>query len=290
MTKVKKVRKAKDLRNAPKRDFAFTLNNYTDAEIALLRASPHVRYCIFGKEVCPTTGTPHLQGYLQLRSLKQVVPATAAKIIGLTRAHFESIIKSEWSNVKYSSKDGNVTEWGTRIGQGHRSDLANVLDHIKTVGTVAPLFELYNYQAIRFAELACTYHESGRDWLPVVFWFYGPAGAGKTQTAIAEARKMYGSDAYFHTGIKWWPGYDHHPHVIIDELRRDKFPWEYPLQLLDTTPVRVEIKGGYRQFVPRHIWITAPVTPDHMFDGISEDVGQLRRRISEVREFQKKPE
>lgn len=50
------------------RDFVFTLNNYEEADIQKLMAIQNFIYIIMGKEIAPTTGTPHLQGYLCYKS------------------------------------------------------------------------------------------------------------------------------------------------------------------------------------------------------------------------------
>lgn len=45
------------------RTFVFTINNYTEELIEKLKQE-ECKYLIFGKEIAPTTGTPHLQGYI----------------------------------------------------------------------------------------------------------------------------------------------------------------------------------------------------------------------------------
>lgn len=48
------------------RAWVFTLNNYTDDDILRLQSlEPKVKRMIVGREVAPTTGTPHLQGYIR---------------------------------------------------------------------------------------------------------------------------------------------------------------------------------------------------------------------------------
>lgn len=47
------------------RRWTFTLNNYTEEEVCNLKNDCKATYMIFGKEVAPTTGTPHLQGYVE---------------------------------------------------------------------------------------------------------------------------------------------------------------------------------------------------------------------------------
>ncbi len=44
--------------------WVFTLNNYTYDEVMLLR-SVDCAYLVYGKEEAYTTGTPHLQGYIE---------------------------------------------------------------------------------------------------------------------------------------------------------------------------------------------------------------------------------
>ena len=48
------------------RGVCWTLFHYTDADLTAIQeyAKDECEYLVFGKEVCPTTGTPHLQGYL----------------------------------------------------------------------------------------------------------------------------------------------------------------------------------------------------------------------------------
>lgn len=53
-----------------RRNFCFTLNNYTDREIYNLQElaeTGKVIYICWGRETAPTTGTPHLQGYVEFK-------------------------------------------------------------------------------------------------------------------------------------------------------------------------------------------------------------------------------
>eukprot|EP00965_Chrysotila_dentata_P257610 6212938-Pleurochrysis_carterae.AAC.18 len=43
------------------RNYVFTKNHYMDEDIDRLDAA-EVKHMIYGKEIAPTTGTPHLQG------------------------------------------------------------------------------------------------------------------------------------------------------------------------------------------------------------------------------------
>jgi hypothetical protein len=85
---------------------------------------------------------------------------------------------------------------------------------------------------------------------------------------------------------KWWDGYEQQPAVIIDDYRRDFSTFAELLRLLDRYPHRVEKKGASIQFNSSTIIITTPKPPEETWAGrTEEDLAQLMRRITEVREF-----
>ena len=63
------------------RNFVFTKNNYTQDDIDALLVFP-CQYMIFAKEVAPTTGTPHLQGYCELKTAKRFSALTKLGFFG----------------------------------------------------------------------------------------------------------------------------------------------------------------------------------------------------------------
>lgn len=93
----------------PHRAWCFTVFNPTEeAEEALRQLSEKdtVVRCTIGREVCPTSGTPHLQGYLRL--------ARAVRFTGIRKllppgSHIEARRSSkECEATAYCLKDGNV--------------------------------------------------------------------------------------------------------------------------------------------------------------------------------------
>ncbi len=52
-------------KNSTIRRFCWTLNNYTEEDVDGLQKdlAELCKFAIFGREVCPTTGTEHLQGF-----------------------------------------------------------------------------------------------------------------------------------------------------------------------------------------------------------------------------------
>jgi len=111
----------------------FTHNNYKEGELEALQASDLYKYGIVGKEVAPETGTPHLQGYVQLKKrqlAKSAFNALAAHFGA--RPHMGKPDGSQKQNKEYCSKGGDFVEWGDARGakQGNRGDLDAMRDAI----------------------------------------------------------------------------------------------------------------------------------------------------------------
>lgn len=139
-----------------------------------------------------------------------------------------------------------------------------------------------SYQSVKMAEQILKYHEKPRNAKPRVEWYYGPTETGKSRKAY----EVLGEECYtcMSTG-KWFEGYDAHTKVLIDDMRGDFFKFHELLRLLDRYAMRVETKGGSRQFLADHIIITSCRHPFDLFD-TREDVQQLLRRIDVIEKFE----
>ena len=85
--------------------FCFTLNNYTEEDVGRLVALPPPYCCLFGKEVAPTTGTPHLQGLLWHQDDVRFRMKTAERMLG-GRAYLTSCRDFD-AAVGYCVKEGD---------------------------------------------------------------------------------------------------------------------------------------------------------------------------------------
>lgn len=128
---------------------------------------------------------------------------------------------------------------------------------------------------------------------PIVLWFYGATGTGKTRTAIeiaTEANKLYWSN---NNDLKWFDGYNGQEYAIIDDFRRNMCTFSFFLKLLDRYNLAVPIKGGFTCWKPKVIIITCPVCARESWqyfdkDGEIQDwdnIDQLLRRITDEIEF-----
>lgn len=92
------------------RGWCFTLSNYSDEEYETLKSYGHtntVKYVI-GKEVAPTTGTKHLQGYYYHKN-----PTTFTRMKSINdRAHWEKAKGSPEENLTYCTKEGESIQEG----------------------------------------------------------------------------------------------------------------------------------------------------------------------------------
>lgn len=116
------------------RGWCFTLNNYTDDDVAHLLAldtvgttSNSVRYMVFGKEIAPETLTPHLQGYVLFKKQKRL---GGVQSLLSNRAHY-SIAMDKKASIDYCKKDGDFYEIGTEdVPQGQRNDLSAYIPEV----------------------------------------------------------------------------------------------------------------------------------------------------------------
>ncbi len=263
------------------RSYCFTLNNYTDEDEQRIQ-NIDAKYLIYGREVAPTTGTRHLQGYVQFKNPKSF--NSTKKTLG-KNAHLEVASGNPEQNKAYCVKEDTMYfEKGEVQSQGKRTDLAIIREVLKETNKMSEVVEIAtSYQSVKMAESMLKYKEKPRTWKPKVFWFYGSTGTGKTRNAI----DLFGDDCYFKSNNdKWFEGYDAHEKVLFDDFRPSTLPFPFLLQLLDRYACRVECKGSTRQFLAKEIIITCPYHPETLY-ATQEDVMQLIRRIDKIENFDK---
>lgn len=265
------------------RNYSCTINNWTQEEYDKILELDTL-YVAIGKEIGKEKGTPHIHFQLCYRNpvswnaLKKKLP----------RADIE-VTRNVQDYIKYLKKDGDYFERGDMpVGQGTRSDLAEIRDQIKEGKSMREIVQVASsYQSIRSAELLLKYSEKKRDFKTVVNWFYGATQTGKSYHAREYLKSQGYDDIYeaMDTG-RWFEGYDAHEAVIIDDIRENFMPYASLLKFLDRYGYRVETKGGSRQFLAKELVITSPFHPSVLFCNVGEDVNQLLRRIDSIWFFQ----
>ncbi len=283
----------------PSRRFAFTLNNYTDAELKEIKefgSSEATTYVCYGLEEAPTTGTPHVQGYFSVK-----IPVRLNGIFRkfrfpfLARARFEIANGTRDQNRHYCFKTRpQDTTPNTEIyeslppAQGRRTDLERACETLRAQGLTV-CAEEHPTTFVKFhsgfrALLSATHPPRSPDQPPSVFWWFGPTGAGKTRFAFDHAVANNHTIWKSSRTLRWWPGYEQQHIAVIDDFRKDFITFHGLLTVLDRYPETIEVKGGHVHLNSPCIIVTSPTPPWEIYD-TREDVGQLLRRITQVVRF-----
>lgn len=260
----------------------FTLNNYTEEEYNTILNHEAWTYVVIGKEV-GKEGTPHLQGYGELKTRRQM--KFLQSVSG--RCHWEKMKSTAKQASAYCMKDGNFVEKGVlSIIDSGKKELSEWINFIKGKNMRALLESPPNISTIKVVEKYLTYSEKERNFKPEVTWIWGASGCGKSRMAM----DLAGSDVYWKDGEKWWDGYDSHESIILDDFRANNMKFNYLLRLLDRYPMRVEVKGGYRQMNSKKIFVTTIVHPQNVYNMADNDepIRQLIRRIDNIIEANEK--
>lgn len=239
-------------------------------------------YIVYGKEAAPSTGTPHLQGYVYFRS-NRGLPGVVAALP--RRCHVEAARGTALQNYEYCSKSGQVYERGERPVDKRRRDCtgsANYAEALKLArsgdfDSIDPMLFTRYYST--YLKVRSTHLQSERlqclDELPGEF-YYGPSGTGKSFLA----RQLY-PNAYIKNCNKWWDGYTGQDAVIIDDISPSlaKALCHHIKNWVDHYPFTAEVKGGSLFIRPKIIIVTSNYDLKELFED-EYDFVKRRFRIS----------
>lgn len=270
----------------------FTINNYTDDDIEnLKRCIDRTTTLYAAKEIAPTTGTPHIQGFLTLRNSMR--RAGVSKLLnkkpylkagrGGKKYNYDYIIKGlqtngepkEFSEVVINHDCGDA---GTRNDIRDAVELA-IRHGIKRAATELPAtFAKYSKGIERTVQIQRS--PDPRAEPPRVYWLFGPKGIGKTRFSYdreEDPRKVFIGDMW----PQWFDGVMDHNWFIIDELdKRDFRVWQL-LRILDRYPFTAPVKGSTIEFNVPNIVITSTAHPNGVIPDPS-DWSQVERRITYI--------
>lgn len=253
--------------------FCWTFNNYTEADVRRLKnlvdTNKKVLYLLWGVEEAPTTGTKHLQGYIQMKI--RTMGSTVKRLLG--EVHLTACDGSDEDNHTYCSKCDDWFEFGERktiprktkgtpggvdfgaiiakIREGYSlMDLATEFpaETIKYAAGLARLIKEHKMVKIiprRIQGVWDTWEypnefEPDREWHKSL-WLKGPAGIGKTQWALlwfenplfvshVDDLKLYNTD------------YDG---IIFDDINFKHWPRESQISICDIEqPRTIHVRYG----------------------------------------------
>lgn len=274
------------------RSFAFTLNNYTADHEDDLRALSEkgAIYLIFGREIAPDTGTPHLQGYIRF---DRTISPTGIKGLLPYGTHIENSYKNSTAeqNRTYCAKGGDYEEFGEcpldRVSAGKKRgaevkeewDLARVAAAEGRFEDIDSSMYVRNLTAFhRIHQFALEKAVPADNNVLRNYWYHGSSGCGKSRTARAE----FPDRTYRKAKNKWWGGYQFEPVVIIDDVDPTHQVWigAFLKEWSDHYRFNAEIKNGGIVIRPLIVIVTSQYTIAECFSD-PETVSALQRRFTQ---------
>lgn len=263
-----------------------------------LRNIEEIEYCVICEELHEDEH-PHYHAYVQFakklnsrRNLFTIEENVAnVKVVGRTNADVQRCIA-------YVKKDGIFREYGERPESLRKLQRIEKIQFIKE-HTIKECVESGNFSISEIKNLDYVKSkmvEQRPDRERIVYWFHGDTGTGKTREAWRIAKEAYTTeDIWYASGNQrdFKNGYTGQRCVILDDFRNGNIAFNELLVLTDRYPCIVNVKGGYCNWMADLIIITCPFTPQETFVKRSfngelierEDIGQIIRRITEIRQF-----
>lgn len=245
-------------------------------------------YLVWEMETCPTTGTPHIQGYIRFKTRKLL---SAVKNQLHPSAHLELARGSEEENRNYCSKareqaGSDWAEHGTYDAgrrQGQRSDLISAIETLKESGICAVMDD--------HPETYCKYHSGleklakhhrllpplRREMEVTVVW--GPPGIGKTWATLDAF-----PDAFCVTpGRDPWGHYNHEKQVVFDEFHPEQWNIQDMNRYLDIYRCRLSCRYDDKYAEWNRVIIISNIDPAGWYFQWPEDIRQaFHRRIDNI--------
>lgn len=271
------------------RNWVFTLNNYTDEEVTHLRNEENVpdlyRYICWGFETAPSTGTPHLQGYVVFKNLVRM--QTVKTALGAPRIHVQPMRGTLEQNRDYCNKGGEFEEHGQRPmsqqekGNAQKRRYEDAWEAALTgnMDAIDADIRIRHYNTLKriHADSALAKDVTRLPHDTVNYWFHGTSGTGKSRAA----RDRW-PDAYLKMCNKWWDGYSGQDVVLIEDFDVKHAVLVHHLKIwADIYPFLMEVKGGASKIRPKMIVVTSNYFPGTIWTENS-DLGPILRRFQTI--------
>jgi len=240
-----------------------------------------VHYCIVGFEIAPTTGQPHLQGFIHLAGGNENRRYRPFFNSNIFKAFWEVAIKDDFVQQEYCSKDKEVVvnfgkptgaqELGALGGKkgGKKGGDATKKKWVATkqlakanrIEEVDPQIYVCHYNTLkRIAGDNIGTEPRIDDELTTHFlWLYGEPGCGKSKwirdVCIALNIQYYTKG----TSHMWWDDYKGEPITLLDDFSlkdAEKIGGQFKTWM-DHYAFQAQVKGGMRLLRPQFVVVTS---------------------------------
>lgn len=259
----------------------WTLYNYEPYVEALQQyAKDHCDYMVYGHEICPTTGRPHLQGYHHYAT-NRTYPNKKWRAVTDLEKNGRDFISSGTpdQNRRYclgltdgKTPNTNVWEYGECPSQGTRTDwavarasLAQGRELVAVVEEQPQLLPCIR-SLERFQQLCL--RPLNRE--VNVFVLVGPPGTGKSKFAYDFDDKVYSKPEG-----TWFDGYTGQRTLLLDDYYGD-LPYAQLLKVCDRYPLNVPVKGGFVYAQWTTVIITSNRQPEQWYQ---QNIDAFMRRV-----------
>lgn len=266
--------------------YVFTINNFSSDTQRLsglgdvLSSRCGARAAIWSYEV-GDSGTPHVQGYLQLakkckwsamKNKLRPIGAWVAPARGKPDANVDYISHTG----KHADKEGLLQgpfffgELNMQVA-GNRSDIDGLVADLKKGHSVKKLAEDHTGTMLKYfnnaQKISQLLNKKTRSWMTELYIYTGIAGSGKSHAAYTEAKdylKFHGLDEepYYlmvpsnKSSPLWWQDYVGQSVVIIDDFY-GSIDIDFFKRLIDKYPCTVNCKNGHAEFLAKRVYITS---------------------------------
>lgn len=259
--------------------WVFTINNWTEEHKAYLR-NVKCRYIVWGEEVAPSTGTPHLQGVVFFASKK----SHSQTVASLPDGTWTEASKCVDESIIYAKKEGKYEEVGVEPMSRKRKGQCNI-DRYQGAWEAAKKgrfddipedIRIRHYSTLK--KIHADYVECP-PWVPHEnYWFHGPSGCGKSKLARERYPEAYIKDPM----SRWWDGYNGESHVIVDDFDKYQVAQSGDVKRwCDHYPFMAPVKGGYIKIRPAVVVVTSNYSPEEIWQD-EQTLNPVRRRFKIV--------
>lgn len=286
--------------------YAITGNNKTPEWLLNCFQNADISYGIGVEETAPTTGTKHMQAYVQYLSRKRITTVMQQ----FPQCHITSCRGSSDDNVDYVRKtldsvsivdapESNAAPQAptppmVEVGQcryiekkqqGKRVDLKMWTDRImagevkvRWIMLNEPM--LYHQYGRLFRDVEDVYQENARrpEVMPDCLWIWGPTGTGKTY----KANQLADDDTYWWSSDNgWWDNYNGQKTIIFNEFRGN-IPFAKMLDICDMYVCKLSRRGrGPVSCLANRIIVTSAMPPEECYPNLAgeDKIDQLLRRF-----------
>lgn len=288
--------------------FCFTWNNWDEHALELCRSLAYdddfpVRYVCWSQEIAPTTGTPHLQGYVVFRHAVRF--KAVCQLLYAAHVIVSSKDATTADNVRYCSKGRMLNgvdtfeEYGDRpldveeqrIVQSTKRqvDWQAVKDAAKSGNLEAIPASIFVRSYSTLSKIAAAYAipPPPRDEL-FNFWICGPSGIGKSMLGKHRIKEL-GFSVFYKPANDWFDCYQGEDCIFIEDwdpfckkMGRLMKIWS------DHSAFVCEIKGTSRYIRPKVVIVTSNYTISQCWDDM-QTVAPLERRFHTINFFNDAP-